>query len=452
MHKACQIQTKPKPDEMSKHRQKHKIWIIFGVFLFLIYLLPQNSLAAGLNMLSDKVSRHAPLVGANHEIKFTTPSGVGGSGQLIRISFDSGFNLSGVIYSDIILSHGSVTGMEITENVSEVASADNWGFNVSDSSLELLHPTDSSNGDIAPNDKVVIKILSSHIINPATLGSKIIAISTRDNFGNVIDSGKLAVPIYDDQIGVGGSTSDALPNPVTLNFPYNVTASSLDIDWTQNIDFNFNRYELYMSTTAGVTNLSGDLLLSSADQTQTIYNIAGLAPSRTYYFVVYVYNTLGTGAISNEVFTTTQSSGGPIWPDPPAQPTINERICPIFLSQTNINGTKPLGTTIFINGSPDDITYPDVLSWDKLVSLAMGSNLYLIYARDSYGQTSSMLTATVNRCEVGDTNCNSVVDDFDLAGLAGHWNADWCYADFNVDGIVDDFDLSGLAAHWDSVY
>jgi hypothetical protein len=207
-----------------------------------------------------------------------------------------------------------------------------------------------------------------------------------------------------------------------------------------------------MATAPGVTNLNGTLLIGVIDRTQTIFNIDGLAPSRTYYFTVYVFDNLGNYAASNEVFAATQSGGGGGWPNPPVMPTLNERICPIFLTNATIDGTKPSGATIFINNSGENVNYPTDLLWNKLVALGMGTNLFLIFSQDSYGQNSSTLTATVNRCEIGDTNCNGLIDDFDLAGLAGHWNTNWCYADFNEDGIVDDFDLSGLAARWDSVY
>ena len=115
-----------------------------------------------------------------------------------------------------------------------------------------------------------------------------------------------------------GAPSGTLPTPVILNFPYNVTANSLDLDWSENSDLTFNRYELYMSETAGVTNLNGIMLISVADRTQTIFNIDGLAPSRAYYFVVYVFDNLGNYVASNEVFATTQSSGGGGWPNIPA--------------------------------------------------------------------------------------------------------------------------------------
>ncbi|OGY42375.1 MAG: hypothetical protein A2Y82_04420 [Candidatus Buchananbacteria bacterium RBG_13_36_9] len=436
-------------------REKKLIWIIFSIFVISIFLFPLNSQAANLHTLSDKLTRHAPSTAADHEIKFTTPSGIGTSGQYLHLAFGSGFNLSGLTVNDIDLLHGPLTGTETSENLTATASLTSWGvaISISGASIDFTHPTDNDFGDINPDDVVVIRIGlnaaggTKQIINPATIGSKVISIS-----GNFGDSGKLATAIFADQVGVGGETFMAPPNPVILNFPYNVTTNSMDLDWSQNNDFDFNRYELYMGTSPGVTNLSGDLLLSETDHTQTIFNIAGLAPNRTYYFVVYVFDNDSLNAPSNEVNAKTETGGGPPWPNPPAIPTIDQRLCPIFLPQTLISGTKPSGTIIFINGFSEDITYPTAITWRKIVNLSLGNNLFLIYARDSFNQNSDLLTATVSRCEVGDTNCNQVIDDFDLAGLAGHWEINWCFADFNEDGIVDDFDLSGLAAHWDSVY
>ncbi|MCX6740239.1 MAG: fibronectin type III domain-containing protein [Candidatus Parcubacteria bacterium] len=448
---------------MNRCLKKNKFFLNI-LILMVLFLLGNCYIvrAASLFSLSDRVTRHAPLTPSDHAITFTTPSGLGEAGDYIRISFDGGFDLSSIIFSDISLSHGPISGLEITETVSAAPLATNWGLTISGNHLDLIHPTNSANGDIAPNDIIYIKVGGTHkIINPATIGSKVISLVIYNSSNIIIDSGRLAIPVTQDQVGVGGAPFGTLPIPVTLNFPYSVTTNSLDLDWTEYVELlipnpQFDRYELYMGTSPGVTNLNGILLppdppSDAYDITKTIFSIDGLAPNRTYYFVVYVYNDLGYYAASNEVYATTQS-GGIIWPSLPAAPTINSRICPIFLPNTAIDGTKPAGTAIYVNGSTQNINYPTDLLWNKLVNLGLGTNLFLIYAQDNYGQNSSMLTATVNRCEVGDTNCNLLVDDFDLAGLAGHWETNWCYADFNEDGIVDDFDLSGLAAHWDSVY
>ncbi|MFA5188832.1 MAG: hypothetical protein WC460_05720 [Patescibacteria group bacterium] len=438
---------------MFKHRGNNKIWIIFSIFLItIIFVLPENSKASSLSALSDRMNRQAPLVAANHEIKFNTPGGIGESGQYLRIIFDSGFNLSAITFADIDLLHGPITGLETNETLASSANATNWGITISGSHLDLMHPTDNANGDILPNDKVVIRIGlnanggSHQIINPATIGSKIITLS-----GNYGDSGKLAVAIFVDQIGVGGQTAGAPPNPVILSeAEYTQTLSAI-LNWTQNIDLDFERYEVYMSETPGLTNLTGDLVATFNNRTQTTYTINDLDVNEDYYFKVYVYDTESLFAPSNEVhgFIT---GGGHIYPPRPAMPTLDARACPIFLPTATLSGTKPDNTIIQINDLSGIINYPTQTTWNTLVNLILGNNLFLIFARDSYGQNSDILNATVVRSKTGDTNNDGKIDDFDLAGLAYHWQANWCYADFNEDSIVDDFDLSGLAAHWDGIY
>lgn len=439
---------------MFKCLKQEKIWIIFCIFLItIILLLPQISAAASLLDLSDKMSRQAPSTASNHEIKFATPSGVGNSGEYLRIIFASGFNLSAISYADIDLLHGPVTGLETNETLAAAASAINWGVTVSGSQIDFLHPTNNANGDILSNDKVVIRIGlnatggTQQIINPGSTGSKIITLG-----GNYGDSGKLAVAIYADQIGVGGQTAGAPPNPVILDPPFNITTGSMDLSWSKNIDLTFQRYELYRATTPGVTNLTGTLVVTYTDNNQTTYSQIGLSADTTYYYVVYVYDTGGLFTPSNEVSAKTLSAGGTSLPPRPAMPTIDQKICPIFLPAITLTGGKPVGTIVFINNSTDNVNYPTPISWSSFVNLVMGNNLFLIYSRDSYGQNSDVLNATVLRCRIGDTNCSSIVDDFDLAGLAYHWETDWCYGDFNHDFIDDDFDLAGLASHWDGIY
>ncbi len=423
------------------------------IFVFLIFfLLPQKSVASSLHTLSDKMSRHAPSTPADHEIKFTTPSGINNSGEYLRIIFDSGFDLSSIQYTDIDLYHGPITGFEKSEVLRPTAVETAWGVNVSGNQIDFTHPTNNANGDILANDKVVIRIgLNAQngqyqIINPSTTGSKIITLS-----GNYGDSGKLAVAIFEDQLVVGGQTENSPPNPVTLYSPSNITANSMVLSWSKNIDIDFDRYELYMAENTGVTNVNGSLVCLNSLNSETSCIVSSLTGDREYFFVLYVYDTEGLYSASNEVMAKTLSVGGGA-PPQPAMPTLDERLCPIFLSNTLLSGTKPLGTIIFINGSAEGIDYPTLTSWNSLVDLNLGNNLFLIWARDNYGQNSEVLNATVTRCEVGDTDCNGIVDDFDLSGLAYHWNTAWCYADFNEDSIVDDFDLSGLAAHWDKIY
>ncbi len=332
---------------MRKCLKRH---LSFFVIIAIVFLLGKNAFASNLTTLSDRMNRGAPSTSANHEIKFLTPSGIGDSGKSFDINFAPGFNLSTINYNDIDLFHGPVTGLEIEETLNSIPNATDWGVTILASSITFTHPTDNASGDILPNDFIVLRIGKNasggihQIINPSTIGSKIISIS-----GSFGDTGKLAVAIYHDQVGIVAGQQGGLPSP-------------------------------------------------------------------------------------------------------PTPPTLDPMICPIFKSPKTITGTAPGGTTVLINGLTDNIDYPSYGAWSYLATLNVGDNLFDIVARDSYGQNSSVLSVNIVRWRIGDTNGNFVVDDFDLAGLAFHWETNWCYADFNEDGIVDDFDLSGLAAHWDGIY
>ncbi len=455
---------------MFRKSTKKNILVSLSVWIAVIFLFPQNYAgASSLTGLSDKMSRHAPSIPADHEIKFTAPSGAGNIGDYIRISFDGGFVLSGVIFSDVTLSHGPVTGLETMETVAAAPSLTSWGLVVSSNRIDLIHPTNAANGDIAPNDKIVIRIGNiNKITNPAIIGSKIISLAIYNGGNTLIDSGKLAVAIFQDQIGIGGETGLVPPNPVILNFPYNVTQISMDIDWSENIDFDFDRYELYMSESPGVTNMTGTLLISISDPAQTIFNISGLAPGRRYYFVVYVYDDDGLSAASNEVNAQTSSGGGGgVTPPPPPPPPeeeeeeeefpIFEKIgdvfceegrCAYFTDNALFSGMRPINTEIYINNSTDGVNYPALDRWSYLATLHLGENIYEIYAKDAYGQISNELIINIKRYEVGDSNGDFAVDDFDLSMLVAHFGEPWCFSDFNMDNIVDDFDLSALAFHW----
>lgn len=302
---------------MEKCLKRH---LSFLVIIALVFLFCKNATASNLTTLSDRMDRGAPNVGANHEIKFLTPSGVGQAGKNFDITFDSGFNLTAVTYNDIDLFHGPITGLETEETLNSSSTPNDWGVSISGSSIIFTHPSDDANGDILLNDFIVVRIGKNasggthQISNPSIIGSKIISIT-----GSFGDSGKLAVAIYRDQVGIEAGPKPSLPPP-------------------------------------------------------------------------------------------------------PAQPTLNPIVCPIFKSPKEISGTKPSGTTILINGSSDNVNYPDFNTWSYMAALNLGDNSFDIVARDAYGQDSSTLSADIVRWRIGDTNGNFIVDDFDLAGLASHWD------------------------------
>lgn len=96
-----------------------------------------------------------------------------------------------------------------------------------------------------------------------------------------------------------------LPTPVVLNNPVNPTPVSLDLSWTKNNDLNFERYEIYKSTSPEKL---GILVATIEDQTITAHRVTGLDPSTIYYFVVRVINPQGLFSDSNQVRGTTATA------------------------------------------------------------------------------------------------------------------------------------------------
>jgi len=426
---------------------------IFVILGLLFFLLPQNSLAASFSNLSDKMSRHAPSTGADHEIKFTTSENINQTTHSLTLNFASGFDLTSLDLGDIDFFHGT-TGTETEELLSVNPTALSWGVVINPANIIFSHPSSALNGNVNSGEVIVIRIglnasgADAQIINPAVSGSKLIEITS--SFGG---SGKLAVPVSQDQVGVSAASGNLPPAAITLYPPSNITTNSMNLSWSQYTSLDFARYELYYSTLPGVTSSNGILLVTYNSSTATIYPLNGLNANTSYYFVVYVYNTpAGLSTPSNEVMGRTLSTGGPPVVTQPAMPTLDHRVCPIFLSDYNLTGTRPADTIVFVNDSSAGVNYPAINGWTKFVTLNLGPNAFAIYVRDLNGAQSDTLMDTINRWRKGDTNGNFVVDDYDLSGLAAHFWSDWCYADFNEDKYVDDFDLSALAINWDFVY
>jgi len=92
------------------------------------------------------------------------------------------------------------------------------------------------------------------------------------------------------------------PHPVTLYDPTDITSSSMEISWSKNIDTDFDRYELYMSTYSGFTPTSSTKVVTITQQGVTDYTtLHDLTSSTTYYFKVRVFDTGGLYSDSNQV-------------------------------------------------------------------------------------------------------------------------------------------------------
>ena len=121
--------------------------------------------------------------------------------------------------------------------------------------------------------------------------------------------------LYTDSDQVHGKTLNAAPIAVTLNTPMEITSNSLILQWTQNTNTDFARYEVHMSVDANFTVTSSTLISIITNQTITSYNVTNLSKNETYYFKVRVYDINGLYADSNEVSEKTLEDEDIIIPD-----------------------------------------------------------------------------------------------------------------------------------------
>jgi len=113
-----------------------------------------------------------------------------------------------------------------------------------------------------------------------------------------------------------------------------------------------------------------------------------------------------------------------------------------------IYGTMDTDTeSIEVNGSSEDVEYPDEDSWNATITLEEGENTFTIVAINDDGESEETVI-TITRHISGDINNDGDVDDYDLSKLVRLWGSDDSDADFNGDGIVDDYDFSIFVSRW----
>jgi chitodextrinase/sugar lactone lactonase YvrE len=105
--------------------------------------------------------------------------------------------------------------------------------------------------------------------------------------------------LWSDSNAVSATTllGNIAPAASVLSAPASVTDSSMRLDWTQNRDGDFARYELHKGSAKNFVPSSNTLYSSMTDQTKTSETVVNLAPSTTYYFRL---RTVDTGSLQND--------------------------------------------------------------------------------------------------------------------------------------------------------
>lgn len=188
-----------------------KLFVVFTILLLTAVFIPSTK-AAGLTSLSDSMSRLKASTASNHTIQFTAPSNWD-VGDTVSLTFDSGFDLTGLSNADAT-DYDINTGTEETIVVSgNCASSD--AIEITSISGQVITFTACPNYT-APGISSTISFEigsnaitggtgNTQITNP-TAGTKVISIA-----GTFGDTGSVAVAIIsDDQIPVSASVDSTL--------------------------------------------------------------------------------------------------------------------------------------------------------------------------------------------------------------------------------------------------
>lgn len=132
---------------------------------------------------------------------------------------------------------------------------------------------------------------------------------------------------------------------------------------------------------------------------------------------------------------------------------VNLYLTATYQSNLTITGTKDTAvTTVYVNGSSLNVTYPSSTTWQAQISVpTLGDNTYIIYGKDGSGNQTASINITINKHLLGDINGDGMIDLTDASLFAvdyGKTNSStfaYPLSDMNNDGSVDLTDLSILA-------
>lgn len=292
--------------------------------LLVLAFVPTNVHAAALTDRSDRMERQDTSQSSNHELRFTTPTGVDANTDTITVTFAAGFNLASLTATGVDLLHGPVTGLETNEVVAASAAAGVWGASISGQTVTLTAPTNAAAGEIAASDLVVIRLGTNaggvnRISNPSA--SNVYQINFGGTFG---DSGNLYVAINDNTaIGVsatvpatstpatpggGGNNGggDTVPPVISNLRVINITTSTADVLWSTN-ETATSRVDY------GVSIPYSNFIIDPTLVGSHSIRLVNLLPDTLYHFMVYSADSAGNLAYSTDrTFRTAAIPAAPV--------------------------------------------------------------------------------------------------------------------------------------------
>lgn len=262
----------------SKLRAVTTAHLIVGIFL--LFAGGQEVYAAALTSITDTMSNLNSSGLSNHDIQFTTPTGVAAGGTIV-LTFQSDFLVHPLLgFADVDFATATVQA-----TLADTPSGATWGVSTTSTSITFT----SGTGTVAPGGVVRIKIGTNatsqsvgtrQITNTTTTGNKTIAIT-----GTFGDTGTSTVPIItNDQVAltalVTGSITFSISSSTasfgTLSasaarFATSTTGDSIETE-AHNLIVGTNATNGYTATVLGFSLTSGvnTIATSSSNTASTV--------------------------------------------------------------------------------------------------------------------------------------------------------------------------------------
>ena len=343
--------------------------MLFSTGIF--FLSPEKAIAGSLTVMSDTMSNQNASGYSTHLVKFRTPTALDktSNGTTIVIAFPSDFDFTGIVIGEITMTSGASTGLETPEVLAASPDATKWGAVFSNGAcgaskkctLTLTSPDDGQGArDITTNDYVAVAYTATHALNPTSIGSKTISITTT---GNANDTGSLAVPIItDDTVTIDATVAPTITftnDQSSLHFgTLNALAPQYAIPTAGGSasDLIGNTFRISTNATGGytLTYAAADSLKSGSDiiDAATFTNDADGAYGTEQFAMSAVYN--GTIANLTTAYRHATLSGN--WSFVPAGDILVTNNSPLTTSETvemhyiaNISSTTPAGIYSQVN-------------------------------------------------------------------------------------------------------
>ena len=267
---------------------------------------------ATLTSISDRLTHDQASAASDHEIRFTSPTGVDAPTDTVTLTFGSGFSLATITVADVALSNGPATGLETVKTLAAASGINIWGVSVSGQLITFSAPTNAALGEIPAGDKIVIRIGTNaggtnQVTNPSAPDTYFTSLG-----GTFGDRGSLYIPIQsaDSSVSVsatfggtptppGGGSGSGLPEPpggTTTTPPTTTSTPALppvisNIDVTSTLDttavVTWQTDHAASSMVAyGTTSAYGATTTNPALATVHSITLSGLTPGTLYHFRV----------------------------------------------------------------------------------------------------------------------------------------------------------------------